>query len=126
MVCDRMIENPETLATAIRIGKPVSYKKARNAVKNTGGGFSSVSDLEILEAQKKLAEMDGIFAEPASCTTIAGLIKLHKEGNIPRGIKVTCVLTGNGLKDPEAPIPVLPDPLEIEGNWASLQEVFSQ
>jgi len=126
LVRDRMIENPETVATAIRIGKPVSFNKARKAVKNTGGCFSSVSDTEILEAQKMLAEKDGIFAEPASCTTIAGLIKLHKQGNIPRGISVTCVLTGNGLKDPEAPLPILADPLEIEGNWAAIKEVFSQ
>jgi len=126
LVGRKMIDHPETIATAIRIGKPVSYTKAVKAVRDTEGAFLSVSDEEIMNAQKMLAQKDGIFAEPASCTTIAGLWKLNLQGHLPSGISVTCVLTGNGLKDPEAPMQYLPDPLEIEGDWASLKGVLNR
>ena len=126
MVCRKMIDDPETIATAIRIGKPVSYTKAMKAVRSSKGAFISVSDEEIMNAQKMLARKDGIFAEPASCATIAGLWKLHIKGDLPSGMSVTCILTGNGLKDPEAPMGFLPDPLEIEGDWASLKEVLKR
>lgn len=126
MVSREMIDHPETIATAIRIGKPVSYTKAVKAVRNTEGAFISVSDDEIMNAQKMLAQKDGIFAEPASCATIAGIWKLFLQGDLPSGISVTCILTGNGLKDPEAPMKYLPDPVEIEGDWMSLKEVLNK
>jgi threonine synthase len=83
-----------------------------------------VTDDEILEAQRVLASRDGIFAEPASCTTIASLFKLKKEGKLPQGIKAVCVLTGNGLKDPDAALLGAPEPIEIDDSWESLVEVL--
>ncbi len=93
-------KNPETIATAIRIGNPVSWKKAINAVYESKGYMESVSDEEILNAQKLLARKEGIFVEPASASSIAGLIKLIDEGIIDKGEEIVCITTGNGLKDP--------------------------
>lgn len=93
-------KNPETIATAIRIGNPVSWKKAINAIYESGGYASSASDEEILDAQKLLARKEGIFVEPASASSIAGLIKLLDSGVIDRNEEVVCITTGNGLKDP--------------------------
>lgn len=126
MVTGKMFDHPETVATAIRIGKPVSYTKALHAVRASQGAFLSVSDKEILDAQQMLAQKDGIFAEPASCATIAGLWKFYLQGDLPSGLDVTCILTGNGLKDPETPMAYFPDPLEIEGDWSSLKEVLKR
>lgn len=95
------ISTPETIATAIRIGNPASWDLAVGARDESGGIISSVSDPEILEAFKRLASTEGIFAEPASCASIAGVLKQVQNGSIPKGSKVVAVLTGNGLKDPE-------------------------
>ena len=120
-----VVSNPETVATAIRIGRPVSGKKAVAAARMTGGGFHSVTDEAILEAQHKLASCEGVFAEPASCAPLAGLMKLHREGNLPKGIRVVTILTGNGLKDTETATKGLPGPVEIDGNWDSLKEALA-
>jgi len=119
------VDHPETVATAIRIGRPVSGKKAAAAARITGGGFYAVSDAEILETQHLLASSEGVFAEPASCAPVAGLIRLHREGRLPRGIRVVAVLTGNGLKDTETATRGIAEPVEIEGNWDSLKEALS-
>lgn len=95
-----VIENPETIATAIRIGNPASWKFAEAAANESNGKIDLVTDEEILAAYKLLASKEGIFAEPASCASIAGVIKQLKTGEIKKGAKVVCVLTGNGLKDP--------------------------
>lgn len=92
---------PETVATAIRIGDPVSWRKALRAVKDSGGLMETVSDEEILEAQRILARLEGLFVEPASAASIAGLQKLVKEGLIQKGVDIVCIATGHGLKDPE-------------------------
>ena len=125
LVKGHVVENPETVATAIRIGRPVSGVKAAAAARMTGGGFHSVTDAEILEAQHRLASTEGVFAEPASCAPIAGLFKLKRESALPAGTRVVCVLTGNGLKDTETAIKTLPSPLEIEGSWPSIREALS-
>lgn len=125
LVKGHTVENPETVATAIRIGRPVSGVKAAAAARMTGGGFHSVTDGEILEAQHRLASTEGVFAEPASCAPIAGLLKLKKESALPAGIRVVCVLTGNGLKDTETATRSLPNPLEIDGTWPSIREALS-
>ncbi|MBY6036801.1 threonine synthase [Fictibacillus nanhaiensis] len=96
-----VIENPETIATAIRIGNPASWQLATEALEESGGCIDSVTDEEILEAYQLLACKEGVFAEPASCSTIAGLYKQMKQGLLPKGVKVVAVLTGNGLKDPD-------------------------
>ncbi|AWN23468.1 threonine synthase [Deinococcus irradiatisoli] len=93
------VDEPETLATAIRIGAPASAHLARAAVTESAGLFDMVTDDEILEAYRKVAQ-DGVFCEPASAAPIAGLIKLHAAGKLPAGAQVVAVLTGNGLKDP--------------------------
>lgn len=97
----RVIENPTTIATAIRIGNPASWEKAVKAKEESKGIIDKVTDEEILEAYSILAKEEGIFAEPASCASVAGVMKLCKEGYFKPKEKVVCVLTGNGLKDPE-------------------------
>jgi threonine synthase len=98
------VENPETVATAIRIGNPQSWDKAWAAQKESGGWFDEFSDEDILAAQKLLAEREGIFCEPASAISIAGAIRDIKSGKIPEGSVITCTLTGHGLKDPDTAI----------------------
>ena len=98
------VENPETVATAIRIGNPQSWDYALAASKESNGWFDEFSDDEILAAQKLLAEKEGIFCEPASAISIAGAIKDMQSGKIPDGSCVVCTLTGHGLKDPDTAI----------------------
>jgi threonine synthase len=102
-VAKKMIDNPETIATAIRIGHPQSYDKALQVEKESGGHFDSCTDEEILEAQKMLTTQEGIFCEPASATSLAGIIKEIKKGTITNGT-IVCTLTGHGLKDPDTAI----------------------
>lgn len=99
-----MVDEPETVATAIRIGHPQSWDKAWNVQKESGGWFDECSDDEILAAQKLLAEKEGVFCEPASATSVAGALRDLKSGKIPAGSKVVCTLTGHGLKDPDTAI----------------------
>ena len=100
----KMVDNPETVATAIRIGHPQSWDKAWALQKESRGWFDELSDEDILAAQLMLAEKEGIFCEPASAASIGGAMKAIKEGKIPEGSKVVCTLTGNGLKDPDTAI----------------------
>lgn len=95
------IEKPETLATAIRIGNPASWQSAVTAIKDSFGHVDAVTDEEIIEAYQLLASHEGIFAEPGSCASVAGLIKDIKLGRIKPNEKVVLILTGNGLKDPD-------------------------
>lgn len=99
-----MVDNPETVATAIRIGHPQSWDKAWNAQKESGGWFDECSDEEILAAQKMLTEKEGVFCEPASAISLAGALRDIKSGKIPEGSKIVCTLTGHGLKDPDTAI----------------------
>jgi threonine synthase len=126
LVSGESFPNPETVATAIRIGHPVNGKKAAWAVRMSGGFFSAVSDEEILLAQKELASKEGVFAEPASCAPLAGLKKAKREGKLPEGIKVVMVLTGNGLKDPQVILSGQEEICEIDGDESQLREVLSQ
>lgn len=95
------IMHPETLATAIRIGNPASWKQAERARDLSGGEINSVTDEEIVEAYKMIAETEGILCEPASAASVAGLIKANKANKVNEGSKIVCILTGNGLKDPD-------------------------
>ena len=95
------IEKPETVATAIRIGKPASWEGAVRAIEESAGSISIVTDNEILEAYKLIARKEGIFCEPASAASVAGLLKLAKKRTIPDESLVVCILTGHGLKDPD-------------------------
>lgn len=125
LVSGKPFLSPETVATAIRIGRPVSGRRASWAVRMSGGEFLSVTDGEILEAQGKLARIEGVFAEPASCASIAGLYRLAAEGRLRGGIEVVSILTGNGLKDPDAVLSGLKPPAEIDADPVSLREVLS-
>lgn len=116
----RVITNPETIATAIRIGNPASWKGAENAAAQSHGRIDKVTDQEILEAYRLLASGEGIFAEPASCASVAGLIKLAKEGHIEKNSTVVCVLTGNGLKDPDIAINTSSKPLQLPADFNTL------
>ena len=98
IVLGHKVENPDTIATAIRIGNPASWEKAQAALDESFGKIDMVSDYEILEAYRLLTRTEGIFAEPASASSVAGLIKLKED--IKENSTVVCVLTGNGLKDP--------------------------
>lgn len=102
LVLGQPVEHPETLATAIRIGNPASWEKAVAAKDASQGQFNAVTDEEILEAYRLLASQEGVFCEPASAASVAGLLKVKEQ--IPVGAKIVCVLTGNGLKDPDTAI----------------------
>jgi threonine synthase len=93
------IYKPETLATAIRIGNPASWKFAEQARDESNGIINFVTDEEIVNAYKLIASTEGVFAEPASASSVAGLIKV--KDTIKEGSKIVCILTGNGLKDPD-------------------------
>ncbi|PLR82849.1 threonine synthase [Bacillus canaveralius] len=108
IVHNRVFEEPETIATAIRIGNPASWSLAVNAVQESNGKIDEVSDAEILAAYQLLASREGIFAEPASCASLAGIFKQLQNSEIERGTRIVAILTGNGLKDPTAAIEVSP------------------
>lgn len=100
----RVINDPETIATAIKIGNPASWNKAQKALEESQGHIDKVADEEILNAYHILASREGIFVEPASAASVAGLIKMAKRGYFKEGSKIVCVLTGHGLKDPDIAI----------------------
>ena len=124
LVTNKPCPNPETIATAIRIGNPVSAHLARAAVQESNGEFNSVTDEQILQAQKLLASEGGVFAEPASCAPLAGIIKLKNQNKLPEGITVTMILTGNGLKDPDTAMSQVGKPIEINDTLEDLMKVL--
>ncbi len=124
------IAKPETIATAIRIGNPASWKQAENARDESGGLIDMVSDRQIIEAYKLLAIKEGVFAEPASAASIAGLLKLIKKGYFKKiqtkkqKAKIVCILTGHGLKDPDRAIKSIKEPKVVKPNLkAVLKEI---
>lgn len=118
------VEYPETIATAIRIGAPVSWKKALNAIRESGGTAETVTDNEILDAQKTLARTEGIFVEPASASSIAGLKKLVNDGTIQNDECVVCITTGHGLKDPDTAIKQCEKPIEVDAQIDAIEEAL--
>ena len=110
LVVGRPIHKPETIASAIRIGHPASWEGAIAAKEHSGGVIEAVTDREILEAYQFLAEREGIFVEPASAASVAGVLKKSKKGYFSRGAVLVCVLTGHGLKDPERAVKVAQSP----------------
>lgn len=119
------VAKPETIATAIRIGSPVNWKRALAAARKSGGLIETVSDLEILEAQKALAGREGIFVEPASASTIAGVGKLVDEGVIKADEEVVCIATGHGLKDQEAVTPLAEPPTKVKPTQETITRVLA-
>ena len=124
IVRNKIIENPQTLATAIKIGNPASWKLAVNAANESKGFIDSVTDDEILEAYSMLAKEEGIFAEPASAASLAGIIKTYKHGKLKKGDSIVSVLTGNGLKDPDNAIKISNSPIKVENNIEDIRKVI--
>jgi threonine synthase len=112
IVLGHPVEKPQTIATAIRIGNPASWEQAVEAADESGGSIRAVTDREIIAAFRLLARQ-GVFAEMASASSVAGLLQLHEAGELERGSTVVCVLTGHGLKDPEWAIAGAAEPATI-------------
>ncbi len=117
------VEKPETVATAIRIGNPANWKKTVRAIRESGGTSTTVSDDDILAAQKLMATMEGIFAEPAGAAALAGLIKDVDAGDVDPKAEIVCVSTGHGLKDPDTAIGQCAKPLVIDADISSLERI---
>lgn len=122
IVLGKIVERPETIATAIRIGNPASWKAAEAARDESHGRIDAVTDEQILQAYQRLAAASGVFVEPASAASVAGILKLHQDGYFKKfkGSRIVCTLTGHGLKDPDiaiknvkAPVSLKPDIKEI-------------
>jgi threonine synthase len=120
------VKNPETIATAIRIGAPVSAQKALNAIYESNGYADTVTDEEILSAQKLLARKEGIGVEPASAASIAGLLKMVESGEVDKGEQVVCIVTGHLLKDPNTAIDACVEPLEIDADVKTLSKIINK
>lgn len=119
------VDNPETVATAIRIGHPQSWDKAWKVREESNGWFDECTDQEILAAQKLLALKEGVFCEPASATSLAGAMRDIKSGKIPEGSKVVCTLTGHGLKDPDIAISQSTSPVHtVEATLESVKRAI--
>jgi threonine synthase len=112
IVRGRVIARPRTVASAIRIGNPVSWTSATAACRESCGVIQAVTDREILSAYRELAEREGVFVEPASAAPVAGIKRLAARGVIRRRATVVCTLTGHGLKDPEWAIATAKPPVE--------------
>ena len=125
IVHGHVIKSPQTIASAIRIGNPASWKQALAARDQSSGTITSVTDMEILESYKKLAASEGLFCEPASAASLAGIIKLARDGRDFKDKTVVCVLTGNGLKDPEAAETISSSPvLELPADLTSVTDAL--
>jgi len=118
-------KNPETIATAIRIGNPINAVKALRAIYESGGLAETVTDNEIVESQKELAKLEGIGVEPASASSVAGLKKLLKNGLIESDEKIVCITTGNLLKDPEEVVNVCDKPIVVEASFDAVKKVLN-
>ncbi|MBM4140441.1 MAG: threonine synthase [Nitrospira sp.] len=124
LVQGKPVEKPETIATAIRIGNPASWKGAIGARDESGGRIDSVTDSEILNAYSLIASIEGIFCEPASAASLAGVIKLYKENYFKNGDSVVCTLTGSGLKDPDIVFKVSKEPLKVKAETQAVEKVI--
>ena len=126
IVVDQVINEPETIASAIRIGNPASWESAIVSRDESAGSIQSVSDSEILEAYELLASSEGLFCEPASAASVAGLLRRFSEGENFEDKTIVCVLTGNGLKDPDIADGISPVSLEeYDAKLESLEEAFA-
>jgi threonine synthase len=118
------IEEPRTVASAIRIGNPASWEGATTARDESGGLIEAVTDSEILQAQIQLASSEGLFAEPASVAPLALLVRLVRQGKVEKDSTTVVVLTGSGLKDPEAALGNVEPPIELDGDARSIAKAL--
>jgi threonine synthase len=124
IVRGHVIAKPETIATAIRIGNPASWEQAERARDESGGLIDMVTDEEILKAYRYLAQLEGVFGEPASAASVAGLIKMAERDVIRAGDRVVCTITGHGLKDPDSAIGISRKPVSIAPRLDAVLEVM--
>jgi len=124
LVLGRPVENPSTIASAIRIGNPASWKTAVAARDESGGVIDAVTDEEILSAYKLVASEEGLFCEPASAASLAGVIKLYRQGYFEKGSTVVCTLTGNGLKDPDTVFKVADEAMRVKANYDEVTKMI--
>ncbi|MGE5308505.1 MAG: threonine synthase [Deltaproteobacteria bacterium] len=124
IVRGKPVKNPETIATAIRIGNPASWKQAEAARDESGGLIDKVTDAQILDAYKQLAAKDGVFCEPASAAPVAGLVKLAKAGYFKKPARMVCILTGHGLKDPDRAIGSVKKPVEVKPDLKTILKLI--
>lgn len=124
IVLGKKVDKPETIATAIRIGNPASWKGALNAKEESGGRIDTVTDDEILEAYSFLAALEGIFCEPASAASLAGVLKLHRENFFNPGDSVVCTLTGHGLKDPDIVYRISKEPVRVKADLRAVEDII--
>jgi threonine synthase len=124
IVMGRVIQKPKTIATAIRIGNPASWQPALRAMEESKGEINLVTDDEIVEAYKLIAGKEGIFCEPASAASFAGVMKLHKSGYLKEGDVVVCTLTGHGLKDPDMAMTVAQKPTTVQAELEDVVKVL--
>jgi threonine synthase len=118
------VAHAETVATAIRIGAPVNAAKAMRAIRDTGGALTLVPDAAILDAQRRMASLEGLFVEPASAAPLAGLRRMVDEGVVSRAESVVLVATGNGLKDPDVIAKAAPAPARVKPTLDALLDVM--
>ena len=126
IVLGHPVDQPETVATAIKIGNPASWAGALKARDESGGTIDLVTDEEILEAYKLMATVEGIFCEPASAASIAGLIKLRERADFRKGDTVVCTLTGHGMKDPDLAVKTASKPIRIAAEMAELTNLLGR
>ncbi|MBU0651208.1 threonine synthase [bacterium] len=125
IVLGHPIAKPETIATAIKIGNPASWKQAESARDESGGLIDMVTDEEIMAAYKMLASMEGVFVEPASAASVAGVIKKNKQGYFgEKKVSIVCTLTGNGLKDPDNAIKSAKEPVRCDADLKAVLKVI--
>ncbi len=124
IVLGHVVEKPKTIATAIRIGNPASWKGAAQAAQESGGQINLVTDEEIIEAYRMIAGLEGIFCEPASAASVAGLIKMNQAGIFREGDRVVCTLTGHGLKDVDVAMGVSQKPTSVRANFEDVLKVL--
>jgi len=126
LVLGHPVDRPETVASAIRIGRPASWDSAVAAVNESGGAFEAVSDEELLAARTLLAQEEGIFVEPASAASVAGVLRRSREGRVPEGTSIACILTGHGLKDPEAVLRTERRPEPVPATIEAIERVIGE
>jgi threonine synthase len=122
IVFGRPVENPQTVASAIKIGNPASWRFAEKARDESGGLIDKVSDHEILQAYRILAELEGLFVEPASAASVAGVIKLNQKEYFQPGAIIVCILTGHGLKDPDRALGIRTKPIAVPTSESAILE----
>jgi threonine synthase len=124
IVLGHIVEKPQTIATAIRIGNPASWKEAVLAANESCGKIESVTDDEIIEAYRRIADLEGFFCEPASAASVAGVIKWAQRKSFVGGERVVCTLTGHGLKDADFAVGRSPTPVTVSANMDAVLKVL--